>query len=68
MGKEFIINNEDIRMAPCLKDGLLAEIGNKLIRELRGLGDSSISSILRTWTVSRIYSKMEDILASDQEP
>lgn len=58
----------DIRIAPCLDSGPIAEQARSLITASQMLGTTSWASTMRAWCVPYLFKNMENIFASDREP
>lgn len=66
--KNISLNESDYQMAPCLKKGLLAKAGEKLVLNSRSLGNNAVASVLKTWCVAYSLKNMEDIFSQKGNP
>jgi ubiquinone/menaquinone biosynthesis C-methylase UbiE len=63
------INHQtDHEIAPCLREGPLAENACSFTAAARNLGEAPFTSVLRTWCVPYLFKTMENLLASGEEP
>ncbi len=58
----------DFEIAPCLAEGPLAERGLEFTNAARDLGDQPFASILRAWCVPSLFTKMEQLLDTGEDP
>ncbi|MGB7208334.1 MAG: class I SAM-dependent methyltransferase [Pyrinomonadaceae bacterium] len=58
----------DFEIAPCLAKGPLAECGLEFTNAARDLGDQPFASILRAWCLPSLFTKMEQLLDTGQDP
>lgn len=62
------LNDEDFKIAPCLRDGEISHDAASLVTEARTLGSAAWASVLRAWCVPSLFQSLEHILASGEEP
>jgi ubiquinone/menaquinone biosynthesis C-methylase UbiE len=64
----MMILENDLEIAPCLSEGLISDSAQDAIVAARGLGNTRWASVARAWSVVYLFSRMESIFASDQDP
>ena len=62
------VMDDDRRVAPCLQDGPLSNVAREFIRVTRGLGDTTLASVLRVSCVPYLFRSMELDFATDESP
>src|SRR2546429_1866198 len=63
-----MVNEADLRIAPCLRDGPISENARAFVEAARNLRVSAAASTLRAWCVPSLFNQMERVLRSDEEP
>ena len=58
----------DTEIAPCLQKGPLAASGNALVAAAGNLGGGPFASVLRAWCVPYLFTAMEQLLDTGQDP
>jgi ubiquinone/menaquinone biosynthesis C-methylase UbiE len=62
------VTETDFQIAPCLREGLIAESARGLVAASRQLGRSPWAATLRAWCVPHLFHRMEIALALGEEP
>ena len=62
------MTDTDFEMAPCLREGLLADAGQRIVTATRELGPTMSAALIRAWCVVHVFRQRESIFASKQEP
>lgn len=60
--------DEIYSIAPCLKSGLLSNVGMEMVNEVKKLQKNSVSDILKTLVAYNLYKFREGILEMDEDP
>jgi ubiquinone/menaquinone biosynthesis C-methylase UbiE len=63
-----MIEEADLKIAPCLKEGPIAASARKVLNSAQLLGTSQGASCLRSWCVPYLFHNMERVFASGEEP
>lgn len=58
----------DYEIAPCLREGELAENAQAFVSAARNLGDAPYASVIRAWCLPYLFHTMENLLASGNDP
>ena len=60
--------NEIHKMAPCLKDGPLSDLGMKLIHQVNQIPKSISGDVLKTWITYYIFRAKEEAFKKQEDP
>lgn len=63
-----MIEEADLKIAPCLKEGPIADSARQVLSSTQALGASQGASCLRSWCVPYLFHNMERIFGSGEEP
>lgn len=55
-------------IAPCLQEGPIADVSQRLVQAAKSLGQTRAASVIRAWLIAYLYRQIEAIFASGEEP